>query len=449
MFDTLQEKLQKTFRWITGYGKLSEKNITDALQEVRTSLLEADVHYKVVEDLLSTVKAKSQGREVMESLTPGQQFIKIFRDELFSSLGEPSEPVLSGPRPLVFMLVGLQGSGKTTTAAKLARFLREKKGRHPCLAASDLKRPAAVEQLRVLGESLGVSCITPDGGEDVLSFVSRIAAAATDLGCDTIILDTAGRLHCDNEMMEELKEIKARVRPRNTLLVLDAMAGQDAVTVAGKFLSRVGIDGAVLTKADGDARGGAALSLRAVTGKPILFLGVGEKTDALEAFHPDRLVSRIMGMGDVLGLIEKAESHVHDKEMKRAGEALRKGDFTLEDFLDQLRMVKKMGPLGDILSMVPGASRMVKDPGQIRAAERDMKVSEAVINSMTPKERARPELLNGSRRLRIAKGSGTTVQDVNRLVKRFMQAKKAMKQVSGMGVRGMGGLGGFPHLGWR
>jgi len=439
MFEGIQEKLEKTFRWITGYGRLSPRNIEDALQELRVSLLEADVHHKVVDDLLSSVKTKSLGREVMESITPGQQFIKIFRDEITALLGEPSELNLSGRPPIVIMLVGLQGSGKTTTAAKLAKLLKERNKRHPCLAASDLKRPAAVEQLKVLGESLGIPCLSPREKDDVLSFVSTIKKEASSIGCDTVALDTAGRLHTDREMMDELKEIKARVMPNETLLILDAMAGQDAVRVAEEFLSGIGFDAAILTKADGDARGGAALSLRAVTGRPIRFLGVGEKLNALEPFNPERMASRIIGMGDVLTLVEKAEAQIQEKEKIRAREIVRKGELDLNDFLDQLKALKRMGSMDDLLSLIPGASKIMLDQSRVKAAEEDIGKSEAIISSMTLKERAHPEILNGSRRLRVARGSGTTVQDVNKLIKKFTQAKKLMKTMSRMGLRGLGG----------
>ncbi len=432
MFDQLSQRLDDAFRALTGRGKLTEANIEDALREVRRALLEADVNFKVARKFIDDVRARAVGQGVLRSLTPGQQVVKIVHEELVGLLGGASEPFrLSGGTPAVVMVVGLQGSGKTTFCGKLARYLR-KRGKSPLLAAADTYRPAAQEQLATLARGLGIPVHTGRPGADPVEIATTALEAARGEGADVVILDTAGRLHVDEGMMEELSRIREAVRPSEILLVLDSMTGQDAVNVATEFVGRLDFTGAVLTKLDGDTRGGAAVSLRAVTGKPIKFAGVGEKLDALEAFHPDRMASRILGMGDVLTLAERAQEAVDLEKAARLEEKLRKQSFTLEDFQEQLATLKKMGPLDQLAGMIPGMSRM----GQVAIDEKALKGVEAIISSMTPGERRDPGIIDGSRRKRIARGSGTTVQDVNRLLKQFDSMKKMMKQFGRMGKRG-------------
>lgn len=428
MFDTLTARLQGIFDRLSGRGKLSEQDIDAALREVRLALLEADVNYTVVKAFLARVKERAIGAEVAQSLTPAQQVIKIVHQELIATLGEPSKLDLSGPPPNVIMLVGLQGSGKTTTAAKLALNLR-KAGQRPLLVAADTYRPAAVTQLEVLGKQLEIAV----HAEGTSVPPPRICANALDRARKSaytiVILDTAGRLHIDDQMMNELKVIKATVKPSEVLLVADAMTGQDAVRVATEFNQQVGLTGLILTKVDGDARGGAAISMREVTGVPIKFLAVGEKLDALEAFHPDRLASRILGMGDVLTLIEKAEASLDKESAVDMARKLRTATFDLEDFRKQLREVRKMGPLSQLLEMIPGFAQASRDISA-DMTEKHVKQVEAIINSMTPEERHRPEILNASRKRRIARGSGTTVQDVNHLLAQFRQMQRMMKNLA-------------------
>lgn len=432
MFESLSDKLNGVFKKLTGRGRLTEKNIQDALKEVRLALLEADVHYKVVKKLVSDIRSRAVGQDVMDSLTPGQQIVKIVNEELTLLMGEAQEGLeFEGDAPHIMMLVGLQGSGKTTTAAKFAKYLR-KQGKKPYLVPADVYRPAAIEQLKRLGAEIGVPVFPsePDSKPDEIC-VNALARAEQE-GVDVLIIDTAGRLHIDETLMDELVTIKTRVNPSEILLVADAMTGQDAVNVAGQFDKSLNITGLVLSKMEGDARGGAALSVRAVTGKPIKFIGVGEKISALEPFHPDRMASQILGMGDVLSLIEKAQDQFDDKEAKELEKKLKRNEFNLEDFRSQLKQMKKLGSLDDIMGMLPGMGKLKKMKG-MKPDEKELVKVEAIINSMTVEERRKFKILNGSRRRRIAMGSGTTVQDVNRLLKNFAQMKKMMERFTKKG----------------
>lgn len=439
MFDTLSDKLNLVFKKIKGHGKLSEKNIQEALKEVRLALLEADVNYKVVKNFINSIRERAIGKEVLESLTPGQQVIKIVNQELAELMGGThSELQLTGRTPIVIMLVGLQGSGKTTTAGKLALHLR-KQGRNPFLVPADVYRPAAIEQLTKLGAQLNIPVYSSDKKLNPVDICIHAMSQAGKNGGDILILDTAGRLHIDEVLMEELVKIKGKVRPAEILFVADAMTGQDAVNVAGEFNKTLDITGIVLTKMEGDARGGAALSIKAVTGKPVKFIGVGEKLDALEAFHPDRMASRILGMGDVLSLIEKAEEEFDQKEALLLEKKLKKKKFDLEDFRKQLTQIRKLGPLEQILGMMPGMGQ-IKQLKNLKPDEKELVKIEAIIDSMTRKERANHKIINGSRRKRIARGSGTKVQDVNRLLKSFTQMKKMIEKLTSKGMGGMPGL---------
>jgi signal recognition particle subunit SRP54 len=436
MFENLSSKLDAIFKRLKGHGKLTEQNITEALKEVRIVLLEADVNFKVVKDFIQSVEQRAIGQEVMASLTPAQQLIKIVKDELTSLMGDGEQKIhLSGTPPVPIMLVGLHGCGKTTTAAKLARYFQERKKR-PYLIPADVYRPAAIEQLQKLGEELKVDFYRPEVSQTPLDICLKGRDFGLKGGYDLMLIDTAGRLHIDEALMLELREIKTNLNPKEVLLVADAMTGQDAVNIAKSFNERLGIDGIILTKMDGDARGGAALSIKSVTQKPIKFIGVGEKLDALEVFYPDRMASRILGMGDVLTLIEKAEAVFDEKKAKELEKKIRKDSFTLEDFRDQLQQVRKMGSLESILGMIPGLSKKMKGMGSLDFDEKELVRVEAIINSMTPKERTNYIIINGSRRLRIARGSGTNVQEVNQLLKRYAQARKMMKQFSKMGEKG-------------
>lgn len=429
MFENLTAKLQAVFQKLGKRGILREADVDEVLREIRLALLEADVHYKVVKDLIARVRERAVGAEVAKSLTPAQQVIKIVHQELIATLGEPGRLQLQGPAPYVIMLVGLQGSGKTTTAAKLAQYLR-KNGHLPLMVAADIYRPAAARQLEVLGQQLGISVYSGEAGQTPPQIATEGVREARRHGCDVVILDTAGRLQIDQEMMDELEAVRKAVSPVEVLLVADAMAGQEAVNIANGFHQRVGLTGLILTKVDGDARGGAAISMRAVTGVPIKFIGVGEKADALELFHPDRLASRILGMGDVLSLIERAEAAYDREQAQRLEKKLREASFNLEDFLDQLRQVRRMGPLGQVLEMIPGWQGTWRDRLSAEDAERQFKRVEAIILSMTPQERRSPAIINGSRKRRIARGSGTTVQEVNLLLRQFQQMQQLMKQMS-------------------
>lgn len=438
MFETLSEKLSKAFKKITGRGVLTEENIKDALKEVRLALLEADVNYRVVKNFINEVVHRSVGQEVMESLTPGQQIIKIVNEELTRLMGGQARDLqLKGALPYHVMLVGLQGSGKTTTAAKLARYLK-KKGRHPYLVPADIQRPAAIDQLIKLANQIEIPVYHPEKQELPEDICINVRAMATREGADVVIVDTAGRLHIDEELMQELVRIKEKINPCEILLVADAMTGQDAVNMAREFDRRLNLTGVILTKMEGDARGGAALSIKAVTNKPIKFIGVGERIDALELFHPDRVASKILGMGDVLTLIEKAQEEFDQKQALRLQKKIKEKDFDLEDFLTQLRQMKKLGSLEQILGMLPGFGQL-KQLKKIQVDERELIKIEAIINSMTKEERRNYKIIKGSRKRRIARGSGTTVQDVNKLLKNFAQTKKLIEQISKKGP--VGGLG--------
>jgi signal recognition particle subunit SRP54 len=437
MFESLTEKLELTFKRLRGQGKISETNIDDALREVRLALLEADVHVQVVKSFLESVKTKSMGQEVLLSLTPEQQFIKIVRDEMVALLGgEHQELDLKSAPPVVVMLVGLQGSGKTTTAAKLARYLKKEKKRSPYLVPADIYRPAAIEQLKILGDELQLPVYDAQPEASAVAICERALQSAKQKFCDIVLIDTAGRLHIDEELMQELSAIKNAVRPHHVLFVADAMTGQDAVNQAKGFDGQLSLSGIILTKLDGDARGGAALSIREMVGKPILFSGIGEKLDALEPFYPERLASRILGMGDVLSLIDKVQQNVEQKEAARLQQAFQKQQFTLEEFQLQLQQIKRMGPMGNLLEMIPGGKKLASQVDSEKA-EKELKHIEAIINSMTLQERRNPAILNGSRRRRIAQGSGTTVTDINRLMKQFLEMKKMMQRVSKGGMRSL------------
>lgn len=444
MFENLSAKLQDVFKNLRNRGKLTEKDVDLALKEVRMALLEADVNFKVVKDFVASVKARAIGSEVLESLTPAQQVIKIVYEELTALMGGQSAKIAFAPKPpTLIMLVGLQGSGKTTTCGKLASLLR-KQGKRPMMAAADVYRPAAIKQLQVLGAQLGIEVFTLGDKADPVDIASGAIERARSFGHDTVLLDTAGRLHVDEEMMVELERIRARVSPHEVLLVVDAMTGQDAVNVATTFNQRMGIDGVVLTKLDGDARGGAALSVRAVTGKPIKFVATGEKLDALEPFHPDRMSSRILGMGDVLTIIERAQEVFDEEQARKVQEKIRKQELSLDDFLKQMQDVRKMGPLDQILGMIPGLgkSKALKD---LKVDEKEIGRIEAIIKSMTPGERRNPGIIDGSRKRRIAAGSGTRVQDVNALIKQFEQTRKMLKQL-GDASRRKGPIGKMPFM---
>jgi signal recognition particle subunit SRP54 len=447
MLDSLSTRLQSIFERLGSRGRLTEENIQEALREVRVALLEADVNFKVVRAFVDRVKEKAVGQDVLKSLTPAQQVVKVVHDELVELLGGSGHRLATAPHPpTVIMLVGLQGSGKTTTAAKLARMYA-KQGQHPLLAAADTYRPAAMDQLRTLGDQLKIP-VVGEAGKTPVEICRGAREEAAARGLTPLILDTAGRLHIDENMLEELKTIRREVSPHHVLLVVDAMTGQDAVTVAERFNQAVGLDAVVLTKMDGDSRGGAALSVRHVTGRPIAFVGMGEKTDALEPFHPDRLASRILGMGDVLSLVEKAQQVVDQEKAEQLVRKLREDSFTLEDFREQLKQVSQMGPLDQILGMLPFGKMFKGAPAEMGEEQADLARFDAIISSMTPEERRHPELINGSRRQRVARGSGTSVQDVNRLLKQFAQLRKMMKQFKGMqGKLGrLGKLPGFPTL---
>jgi signal recognition particle subunit SRP54 len=431
-FEGLSERLQGTIQKIKGKGKVTEADVKEMMREVRFALIEADVNLKVVKDFVKRVSERAVGTEVMKSLTPGQQVIKIVKDELTELMGGEQSPIQFNQKPpTVIMMVGLQGAGKTTTTGKLANVLRKKYNRKPLLVAADVYRPAAVQQLQTLGKQLSIPVFSMGTEVSPVEIAEKAIEHAKEEHLDVVIIDTAGRLHVDEELMDELKNIRAIKEPDEVFLVVDAMTGQDAVNVAQSFNETVGITGVVLTKLDGDTRGGAALSIRAVTEKPIKFVGMGEKMDALEPFHPERMASRILGMGDVLSLIEKAQANVDLEKAKELEEKLKNQSFTFDDFVEQIKAVRKMGPLEDLLKMLPGANK-IKGLNNLSIDEKQIDRLEAIIYSMTPQERERPEIINASRRKRIAKGSGTSIQDVNRLLKQFEDVKKMMKQMSGM-----------------
>jgi signal recognition particle subunit SRP54 len=444
MFESLGEKFESLRRKLGGHGKVTERNIEDALRDVRLALLEADVNVGVVRDFVEAVKKDALGQEVLRSLTPEQDFIKLVHRELVRALGgEPARLELTGPSPVVLMLVGLNGAGKTTTAAKLARHLRDDRGRHPYLVPADVHRPAAIAQLATLAERLGVAVHPTHPDDDPVEVARASIAAARSVGADTVLIDTAGRQTIDDQLMTELERMQAAVNTQHVLLVLDAMTGQDAVATAQGFAGRLPVSGLILTKIEGDARGGAALSLRSVTGKPVLFAGTGERLEALEAFFPDRVASRILGMGDVISLVERAEKAYDQAQAEALGKKLRKNEFDLEDFRDQLRAVRKMGPVTELLGMIPGVKKLMKGT-DLSGAEDELKHVEAIINSMTPQERRNIHILNASRRQRIARGSGTSVSEVNRLIKQFTQTKKMLKKI-GSGPMTMPRIPGLPR----
>ena len=428
-FDGLTERLQGVFKKLRGKGKLTEQEVNDALREVRMALLEADVNFKVVKDFIAKIKERAVGAEVMDSLTPVQQVVKIVDDELRALMGGTQSKILmSSKPPTVIMLVGLQGSGKTTSAGKLAKHFINS-GKRPLLVAADIYRPAAIKQLEVLGEQLNIPVFSMGSDVSPVEIAANGIKHSLIAGRDIVILDTAGRLHIDEALMQELKDVKRTAKPHEILLVVDSMTGQDAVNVAESFNEQLGVDGVILTKLDGDARGGAALSVKAVTGKPIKFVGMGEKLDALEPFYPDRMASRILGMGDMLSLIDKIQENVDMQDAQKMQEKFLANKFDLDDFLQQMQQIKKMGSLKSLLGMVPGLSNKIKD---VDIDEKEIAHIEAIIQSMTKGERRNPNIINGSRRKRIAAGSGTRVQDVNRLLKKFEESKKMMKQFQGM-----------------
>ncbi len=443
MLDNLTNRLARVMKTLKGEARLTESNITEALREVRMALLEADVNFKVVKDFIEDVRVRAVGQEVLESITPGQQVVKIVHDRLVELMGGASSQLRFGSRiPAPIMLVGLQGCGKTTTAVKLARLIGGQ-NRKVYLVSADVYRPAAMEQLRVLGQKIGAGIHDAGGSSDPVGICVQAVEEARRGGYEVIVVDTAGRLHIDDEMMEELRRIKEKIHPAEILFVADAMTGQDAVNVAGRFDELLGIDGVIMTKMDGDARGGAALSLKAVMGKPIKFVGVGEKIDALEVFHPERMTSRILGMGDVLSLVEKAQATVDEKEARELEKKFRKNEFTLEDFRNQLKQIRKMGSLQDIIGMIPGFGRIKALKG-VTPDDRELVKISAMIDSMTNRERLNYLIIDGQRRKRIARGSGTTVQDVNRLLKNYIEMRKIMKKMTSK--EGMKALrrGNFP-----
>ena len=437
MLENLGNRFQDIFKKIRGHGKLSETNIKDALREVKMSLLEADVNYKVVKDFTNKISEKAIGTEVIRGVNPAQQFIKLVNDELVELLGGTSSKLTKGLRnPTIIMLAGLQGAGKTTFAAKLAKFLK-KQNEKLLLVGVDVYRPAAIKQLQVLGQQIGVDVYSEEDTKDVVGIATRAIEKAKEINATYMIVDTAGRLHVDETLMEELKELKKAIKPQEILLVVDAMIGQDAVNLAESFNNALSVDGVILTKLDGDTRGGAALSIKAVVGKPIKFIGVGEKLNDIEIFHPDRLVSRILGMGDVVSLVEKAQEVIDENEAKSLEEKIKSQKFDLNDFLKQLQTIKRLGSLGGILKLIPGMPKI----DDLAPAEKKMKKVEAIIQSMTKEERKKPNILKASRKIRIAKGSGTDVSDVNKLLKQFEQMKSMMKMFSSGKMPNMGAIG--------
>ena len=437
MLENLGNRFQDIFKKIRGHGRLSESNIKDALREVKMSLLEADVNYKVVKDFTNKISEKAIGTEVIRGVNPAQQFIKLVNDELIELLGGTSSKLTKGLRnPTIIMLAGLQGAGKTTFAAKLAKFLK-KQNQKLLLVGVDVYRPAAMKQLQVLGQQIGVDVYSEENSKDVVGIATRAVEKAKEINATYMIVDTAGRLHIDETLMEELKELKRAIKPQEILLVVDAMIGQDAVNLAESFNNALSVDGVILTKLDGDTRGGAALSIKAVVGKPIKFIGVGEKLNDIEIFHPDRLVSRILGMGDVVSLVEKAQEVIDENEAKSLEEKIKSQKFDLNDFLKQLQTIKKLGSLGGILKLIPGMPKI----DDLAPAEKEMKKVEAIIQSMTKEERKKPDILKANRKIRIAKGSGTDVSDVNKLLKQFEQMKSMMKMFSSGKMPNMGAIG--------
>ena len=447
-FEGLSEKLQAVTRKLRGKTRITESDLKEMLREVKLALLEADVNYAIVKEFINTIQEKALGQDVLKSLTPGQQVIKIVKDELVELLGGTESKINFTPNPpTVIMLVGLQGSGKTTTAGKLANLLR-KQGKKPLLVACDVYRPAAIKQLQVVGGQLNIPVFANENSKDVVKIARQAIDTAISKLNDVVILDTAGRLHIDETLMDELKSIKAEIKPHEILLVVDSMTGQDAVNVSESFDEALGLDGVVLTKLDGDTRGGAALSIRAVTQKPIKFIGMGEKLDDLEPFYPDRMASRILGMGDVLSLIEKAQDAIDMEKAKELETKIKKQDFDFEDFLTQMEQIEKMGPLDKVLGMIPGMGSIKNQLGDVDLNGKEMKRTKAIIQAMTLEERRKQEIINASRKRRIAKGSGTSVQDINRLIKQMNEMKKMMKMFMGnqKGMKKRGALGGLPFF---
>lgn len=444
IFQSLSDRLQETFKKLRGHGKLTEDDVNEAMREVRMALLEADVNFKVVKDFIKTVKERAVGQDILDTLTPAQVVVKIVDEELASLMGGTQSRLNISPKPpTIIMMAGLQGAGKTTSAGKLGLALK-KQGKHPLLVAADIYRPAAVKQLQVLGNQLSIPVFAMKEGTDAVTIAQESLSYAQSHACDIVLVDTAGRLQIDEVLMQELKDIKETIHPHEILLVVDAMTGQESVNVAKAFNEALGLDGVIMTKLDGDARGGAALSVKAVTGVPIKFIGLGEKLEPLESFYPDRMASRILGMGDVLSLVEKAQAAFDMEEAKRMEKKLRKNEFTLDDFLSQMQQVKKLGSLDSILGMIPGMGGLKKQlAGQdVDLDGKEMRQIEAIIKSMTPKERSDISVINGSRRKRIASGSGTRVQDVNKLLKQFAEMQKMMKKMKKM-QKGKGGLPSF------
>ena len=448
MFDSLSSKLQGAFKNLRGLGKISEDNISEALREVRMALLEADVNFKVAKEFLARVKEKSLGEEVLTSVQPGQQIVKIIHDELVTLLGDTNAKLETGGNPTCIMMVGLHGAGKTTSSGKLAKLIK-KQGRQPLLVAADVYRPAAMDQLETLGQQVDVPVLAHKGEKDVQKIARAAMEEARAQACNVLIFDTAGRLQIDEDLVQELIDLKGLIKPQEILLVLDAATGQEAVSVATHFDEALGITGSILTKLDGDARGGAALSLKSVTGRPIKFVGVGEKLDEFEAFHPERMAGRILGMGDVVSLVEKAAEAIEEDEAARMEEKLRKGEFSLEDFLEQMRAMKKLGPLENIVGMLPGGDAALKD-ADLDKGQAELRRMEALICAMTPKERRQPNILNASRRRRIATGTGVKVAELNSMLNKFFQMQQMMKKMgkmqkmmAKMGGGDLGGLGGL------
>ncbi len=446
IFDSLSDKLMGSLKKLRGQNKITEENIQDVIKEIRMSLLEADVNFKVVKSFVDSVKEKALGAEVLSSISPGQQFVKIVNDELIRVLGGTTEDLNVSGKPAVIFLVGLQGAGKTTTSAKLAKYIKQKYSKRPGLVPADVYRPAAIDQLKTLGKQNDIRVFDSQPTQKPEEILQQAKKWAEENMIEVVLVDTAGRLQIDEDLMQELGRLKEIWRPNEILLVADAMLGQQSVNVAEGFNSKLGLTGLVLTKVDGDARGGAALSIRQTTGVPIKFLGIGEKSDALEVFHPDRLASRILDMGDVLSLVEKAQEVIDEKTARESAKKIGKGQFTVEDFLKQIQMMKKMGGMESLLGMLPGMGGLMKQMKDMAPPDKEVKKIEAIIQSMTIKERQDHRILNGSRRLRIANGSGVQVADVNKFIKQFEQSQKMMQQLMKMGMGGGGRGGGFPGM---
>lgn len=439
MFDNLSDRLERSFKILKGEGKITEINVAETLKDVRRALLDADVNYKVAKSFTDTVKQKALGMNVLTAVKPGQLMVKLVHDELAALMGGETVELKLDERPSIVLMSGLQGSGKTTFSGKLANLLKSKQRKNPLLVACDVYRPAAIEQLRVVGNQIGVPVYTEEASKDVVSIAHHAIAEAKAKGNDVVIIDTAGRLAVDEEMMQEITRLKEAVNPTETLFVVDSMTGQDAVNTAKEFNDRLDIDGVVLTKLDGDTRGGAALSIRTVVTKPIKFVGTGEKMEAIDVFHPERMADRILGMGDIVSLVERAQEQFDEEEAKRLQKKIQKNQFDFNDFLNQIEQIKKMGNLKDLAAMIPGMGKAIKD---VEIDDNAFKGIEAIIKSMTPLERSKPEVLNQSRKLRIAKGSGTDIQEVNKLIKQFEQIRKMMKMVAGTNMGKMAGMMG-------